>query len=102
MKNGKYTDSYGHQFWYKDGKYHREDGPAIILSYERQYWYKDGNLHREDGPAVIYSNGSKAWYKDGKHITNDIIIWANDRNIDLNNLSDYDKIILKMEIKMWK
>ena len=28
-------------------------------------WYRDGKLHREDGPAVERSNGTKEWYRDG-------------------------------------
>ncbi len=66
MLNGKYSDSDGTQRWYKDGKRHREDGPAYINPNGTQSWYKDGNLHREDGPAIIYTNGRQYWYKDGK------------------------------------
>ena len=125
MKNGKYTESDGHQAWYKDGtlhredgpaiiypdghqewwkdgKYHREDGPAVINTDGYQEWFKDGKLHREDGPAVISPSGTQYWYINDKDITNDIINWAKDRNIDLNNMSDDDKVILKIEIKMWK
>jgi hypothetical protein len=102
MKNGKYTESDGTQSWYLNGKRHREDGQAIIYPDGSQAWYKDGKLHREDGPAVIWSDGTQYWYINGKNITDDITIWAKDRNIDLNNLSDDDKIILKIEIKMWK
>jgi hypothetical protein len=79
MKNGKHTDKYGSQRWYKNDK-----------------------LHREDGPAVIRPDGTQHWWLNGKEITDDIKNWAKDRNIDLNNLSDNDKIILKIEIKMWK
>jgi hypothetical protein len=25
-------------------------------------WYKEGKLHRLDGPALEYNNGSKSWY----------------------------------------
>jgi hypothetical protein len=125
MKNGKHTDSDGTQFWYKDGNLHREDGPAIIYPFGSQRWYINGNIHREDGPAYISPNGNQIWYKDGnihredgpayilpngyqswwlndKDITNDITNWAKDRNIDLNNLSDNDKMVLKIEIRMWK
>jgi hypothetical protein len=28
-------------------------------------WYKDGKLHREDGPAVEYPNGYCEWYING-------------------------------------
>ncbi len=102
MKNGKYTDPDGKQAWWKDGKLHREDGPAVIWPDGTQMWYKDGEFHREDGPAIVYSDGRQFWYKNGKNITDDIINWAKDRNIDLNNLSDDDKVILKIEINMWK
>jgi len=29
-------------------------------------WYKEGKLHRLDGPAVEYANGTKRWYKNGE------------------------------------
>lgn len=46
---------------------HRDnDKPAVIWSYGHQYWYKDGKLHRNNGPAVIYASGDKECYKDGK------------------------------------
>jgi hypothetical protein len=102
MKNGKYTESDGTQYWYKDGNLHREDGPAVINPNGYQAWFKDGERHREDGPAVIYPYGTRKWYINGKNITDDITIWTKDRNIDLNNMTDDDKIILKIEIKMWK
>jgi hypothetical protein len=38
----------GSQFWYKDGKHHREDGPAIIYSDGRQYWYLNGKEYSEE------------------------------------------------------
>jgi hypothetical protein len=92
----------GTHFWYKDGKIHREDGPAYISKSGNQAWYKDGKVHREDGPAYIDSDGSQYWYINNKDITDDITNWAKDRNIDLNNLSDDDKMVLKIEIRMWK
>jgi hypothetical protein len=55
-------DQYGTQRWYKNGRRHREDGPAVIYTDGTQFWYKEGILHREDGPAIIYSDGSKKWY----------------------------------------
>ena len=47
---------------------HRLGGPAFISS-DRKEWYKDGRLHREDGPAIEYANGSKHWYLNGKRVT---------------------------------
>lgn len=37
--------------FYKKGKFHREDGPAIYLQNKSEYWFINGDLHREDGPA---------------------------------------------------
>ncbi len=37
-----------------------------IAEYESgiKYWYKDGNFHRIDGPACEYRNRDKYWYID--------------------------------------
>ncbi len=35
--------------WYKNGKRHRKDGPAVIWGDGSQFWYKNGKRHREDG-----------------------------------------------------
>jgi hypothetical protein len=69
----------------------------------RQVWYLNGKYHREDGPAYYLDpDGSQEWYLNDKEITKEVNDWANERNIDLNNMSDEDKMILKIEIKMWK
>ena len=62
--------------WYKDGKYHRLDGPAYQRwdkngQKESEMYFKDGNIHRTDSPAYQqwYKNGQKesdVYYKDGK------------------------------------
>ena len=33
-----------------------------------KHWYRDGKLHREDGPAIEYADGGKEWYLNGKFI----------------------------------
>ena len=50
----------------KNGKRHREDGPAIEYANGNKVWYINDKLHREDGPAVEYANGDKEWYINGK------------------------------------
>ncbi len=60
------VDADGTKRWYRDGKLHREDGPAIEYADGRKHWYRDGKLHREDGPAVEWATGDKEWYRDGK------------------------------------
>jgi hypothetical protein len=57
--------SSGTKCWFKDGKFHRENGPAREWADGTRYWYKNGKWHREDGPACDYSNGTKFWYLEG-------------------------------------
>ena len=56
----------GTKSWYLNGKYHREDGPAIEYASGTKFWYLNGNLHREDGPACEWADGDKFWYLNGK------------------------------------
>jgi hypothetical protein len=56
----------GNKIWYLNGKYHREDGPAIERADGTKYWFLNGKYHREDGPAIEFANGSKHWYLNGK------------------------------------
>ena len=51
--------------YYLNGKFHREDGPAIEFASGRKDWYLNGKRHRTDGPAVAYANGDKWWYLNG-------------------------------------
>ena len=70
----------------KDGKLHREDGPAIERSNgSKEYWI-DGQLHREDGPAVEWSNGGKEYYINGKlHRENGPAVeWNGDKEYYIN------------------
>ena len=61
--------SNGTNWWFLNGKRHREDGPAIEYSEGLKCWYLNGNLHREDGPAVEYPDGSKQWYLNDEQVT---------------------------------
>ena len=69
MKNGKMIDRWGNECWFKDGQFHRDDGPAISHTYGSQSPYKNGRLHRLDGPAVIYSDGRKQWWFHNKQFS---------------------------------
>jgi hypothetical protein len=64
-----------HDFIWTDsaGRYHREDGPAIIASDNDEVWEYviHGKWHREDGPAVSYSNGNVHWWINNKHLSKD-------------------------------
>ena len=50
----------------KEGKIHREDGPACEHISGRKEWWIEGKLHREDGPALEYSNWDGRFYLEGK------------------------------------
>jgi len=58
------------KFWYKNGKLHRDDGPAEIhpkiQGGQDEIWYQFGLRHRDDGPAYTESPGNERWYKRGK------------------------------------
>ena len=62
-----------------------------------QFWFINGKRHREDGPAAIYSNGGQFWNINGHDITYEITEWAKDRDIDLDNVSEIDKMIIRLE-----
>lgn len=70
----------GDQEFYKQGRLHREDGPAVICANDTKKWYIDGKLHREDGPAITYPSGHKEYYKQGLLHREDgpAIIYADD------------------------
>lgn len=57
----------GTKNWFKDGKVHREDGPAVEWANGDRGWYKNGEPHREDGPAFESVNGSKEWYLEDQY-----------------------------------
>ena len=100
----------GTKIWFIDGKYHRENGPAIESGDGPKQWYihgmrhcKDGPayigkfetkwyqydlLHREDGPAIEYANGMKGYYIHGleidTHKIDDIILCLNNLRTHIN------------------
>lgn len=51
----------------KEGKIHREDGPAVECWNGKKEWWIEGKLHREDGPAVEYSNGDGRFYLENRY-----------------------------------
>jgi len=66
MVDGLHTNARGNNWWwYKNGKLHREDGPAVG-SGRYKAWFKDGSLHREDGPAIEFADGVNGWHLNGE------------------------------------
>lgn len=45
---------------------HKCNGVCSMTICGNKTWFKNGKLHREDGPAIETSDGSKYWYFKGK------------------------------------
>ena len=86
----------GNKEWYINDILHREDGPAIITQDGYSFWYNHGVPHRLDGPAKIYSDGTKLWFINNIPINDEIYPWAKNNDIDLDNLTDVDKVLIKL------
>jgi hypothetical protein len=61
MKNGRYVWKEGAEEWWKDGRLHREYGPAIIENGCRD-WLQYGLMHCEYGPATVWKNTRTEWW----------------------------------------
>ena len=66
--NNPEVDYMGNKRWYKDGMYHREDGPAVEHRDGWKGWWLNGLHHRDDGPAAVWANGYKEWWYKGKRL----------------------------------
>jgi len=66
---GIIEDYLGTRQWFKNGKQHREDGPAHENPDGTKFWIVNGLRHRIDGPASIYYNGLKYWYINGEEVS---------------------------------
>ena len=64
MRNGRFEREDAVRY-YKNGTYHRDDGPAVEEKNGTKEWWVNGKLHREDGPAIEYPNGTKNWCLNG-------------------------------------
>ena len=103
--------SNGAKVWYKEGKKHREDGPAVEWDNGFKYWCKNGKLHREDGPAIEYypeyehedCADYREWYLEGKRyssswLTGDKLILSEEPHPKYPNILIY-KILEKNKIE---
>lgn len=86
----------GSQEWHLYGKLHRENGPAIVDQDGNEYYFSNGKLHRLDGPAII-EDGFEEWWINGRGVSDEIIQWAKELNIDLDDLSEDDVILINMK-----
>jgi len=72
------------KIWYKNGKYHRENGPAIVWKDVDEEWRANGKKHRLDGPAVTWDNGKKEYWISGIRLdTKEVEVWIRNNNINL-------------------
>ena len=83
-------DRFGNKFYYQNGCYHREDGPAIEYVDGDKIWYKNGLRHRDDGAAVENSLGDdKFWWVHGKLLNYSIIEFWNSENSPFHILNTF-------------
>jgi hypothetical protein len=75
---GIVKDHNGAIFYYKDGYFHREDGPAIIYSEKHKTWYFEGLLHNLNGPAKIWPDGREEYFIHGKPTTKEAFEFLRD------------------------
>lgn len=85
-------DAGDHLIYFKDGDYHRIDGPAIIWDDGHQEWYCHGKLHREDGPAIELKDGTNQWWFHGFNYV-DIDNWGKHLGI----LDTEDFVMMKLK-----
>jgi hypothetical protein len=85
----------GNKYWYLDGKYHREDGPAVERTDGGKEWYLNGKLHREDGPAAELADGNKYWYLNDKLLSEKE--WR--KQVDQDS---YNEKVIKIEGRKYK
>jgi hypothetical protein len=57
----------------KNGKWHREDGPAIIWQSGYKSWYFKGKRHNLNGPAIIYPDGREGYFIHGEPTTKEAL-----------------------------
>ena len=77
---------------------HRDNGPATIYTNGSTEWLINGKRHRLDGPAVVWNEdeGPPVWWINGYNVDDEIRSWVNNVGIDLEDLSDNDKVLIKL------
>lgn len=81
--------------WWVNGRYHREDGPAVIWADGTKVWYKNGKEHRADGPAYEGYDGTLEWWVNGIYHREDGPAYFEPRGTRIWYLKD--KMIYRME-----
>lgn len=114
MKSIQYINEIGVEYWYIPdpalgepkhntiGGYawHREDGPAYIGKWSIEYWFND-KWHRYDGPAYIdLASQQEEYYIHQRLVdTEEYLSWLNDMGMDIDNLTDEDKVLIDLKCR---
>lgn len=76
------------------GLLHSEDGPALIAD-GTIHFYHHGRFHNENGPAIVWPCGSYAYYRHGsKHNANSPACYYNLRSVDRQHYYYYNGEII--------
>lgn len=59
------------KFWFKNGEFHRIDGPSIEYLNGDKHWFLNGKRHRLNGPAKEWSGGIIQWWINGNRYYNE-------------------------------
>ena len=46
-----------------------------------RFWYLNGKYHREDGPACEFSDGYKYWYLNGERLTEEEFLQMTQKHV---------------------
>ena len=56
----------GHVLLHPKGRLHSTgDQPAVVYADGTQWWYCEGKIHRDGAPAVVWANGVEEWWQNG-------------------------------------
>jgi hypothetical protein len=99
----------GSKTWYnKDYNRNRVDGPAYENTHGTKEWYKNGEFHRFDGPALVskafFDDGERIvehWFIDGKEISDDRLAEITERhqlNPDWKMWTDAEKTLFRLAV----
>jgi hypothetical protein len=84
----------------RNGKFHREDGPALICK-QFEIWFYDGEMHCEIGPANIWRGEQVIyqWYFHGVRVSDIIETWLDAHKLlpkDPQSWTDQHKVYFKL------
>ena len=82
----------------REGEIHRTNQPAYINPGYYKSWFKHGKRHRLDGPAVEFGNGNVQWWIEGVYynsFSKFIIVAREHKDFEIRNTNMYFELLLK-------